>query len=207
MRTVPRRVCPAGGAIVAGVLLAQLGTGCGIGQQTRGDDDVPPPPVPDGFVGHTKDGIGYALPEGFDDRPAEVDVIVAEDPMDSVRDVARDAITGFQRSTRLTYTDREYEYAVPGAENAQRSDYEFSAEYAPESLRRPDRSGASATPSRANETDDTKNTDGAVETIRGVDVAMLLDDGTGITFRLIASSDYLNDNLADRVLGTLYVIA
>ncbi|CAM3727523.1 hypothetical protein [Nocardiopsis rhodophaea] len=206
MRTVPRRVRPAGGAIVAGVLLALSGTGCGIGQHMRGED-VPPPPIPDGFVGHTKDGIGYALPEDFDARPAEVDVIVAEAPMDSVRDVVRDALTEFQRTTRLTYTDREYEYPVPGAENAQRSDYEFSAEYAPDSLELAGSSGASAAPSVPDGTDSAQGADGDVDTIRGVDVAMLLDDGTGITFRIIASRDYLDDGLTDRILGTLYVIA
>ncbi|GAA2001359.1 hypothetical protein GCM10009799_30730 [Nocardiopsis rhodophaea] len=203
MRTFARRGLSARG-IAAGALLALLATACGFVQQTRGDADVSPPPVPDGFAAHTSDGLGYALPEDFDDEPAAIAILITEGPVEHVRDVARDALTDFQRSTRLTYTDRAYDYTVPGAENAQRSDYEFLAERAPESLRRPEPSpsgGGTASPGVDSDGS------GGSGTIRGVDVAMLLDDGTGITFRLLASSDYLDDRLAERILGTLYVMA
>ncbi|MBB6170597.1 hypothetical protein HNR23_000657 [Nocardiopsis mwathae] len=217
MRSVPHRRRPSSG-LAAGVVLLAVGTACGGGQQTRGDAEASPPPVPDGFVAHDSDGIGYALPDDFGDRPAQVEILVADDTADSVDEVARDALAVFQRDTRLTYTDREYEYPVPGAEDAQRSDYEFSGEYAPDLIRRPDGEGATADPSEADGTpsptvgdgdgdpEPTDGTDDTDDTVRGVDVAMLLDDGTGVTFRITAADRYLDDALADRIIGTLYVM-
>ncbi|MBB6170638.1 hypothetical protein HNR23_000698 [Nocardiopsis mwathae] len=140
-----------------------------------GADGGGPAEAPDGFTDESAEGISYALPSDFDEDRAQVDVMLAGDEVDSAAAVGGTAQAEIKFEPKFEYLDKDWDYEVAGVPDSERYDYTYEFDG-----------------------------DEDIDTIRGVDIAMKLEDGRGVLFRLTGDHTYLDDELVDQITGTVH---
>ncbi|MDA2808552.1 hypothetical protein [Nocardiopsis suaedae] len=141
-----------------------------------GPDGPEVPETPDGFERQSAEGVTYAVPSDFATDRAQVDVMLAGETVDSAAAVGGTAQAEIKLETGLEYIDKDWEYEVPGVPEAERYDYTY--EY----------TGGEA----------------GIETVRGTDIALKLEDGSGVLFRLTGDQAYLEDELVTQITESLH---